>query len=81
VVELRWHSNGRKEECCLLVLDSVTSTPQCIRQLKPRDAEKCESRSPGGPVEKEDAKIRRVCGRRCNDDGVFNLFRSCRNKK
>jgi hypothetical protein len=24
-------------ECCLLVLDSVTSTPQWIRQPKPRD--------------------------------------------
>jgi hypothetical protein len=23
--------------CCVLALDSVTSTPQCIRQPKPRD--------------------------------------------
>jgi hypothetical protein len=26
-----------ERECCLLVLDSVTSTPQWIRQPKPRD--------------------------------------------
>ena len=27
----------RERECCILVLDSVTSTPQWIRQQKPRD--------------------------------------------
>jgi hypothetical protein len=27
----------RESVCCLLVLDSVTSTPQLIRQPKPRD--------------------------------------------
>jgi hypothetical protein len=27
----------RESVCCLLVLDSVTSTPQWIRQPKPRD--------------------------------------------
>ena len=28
---------GPERECCLLVLDSVTSSPQWIRQPKPRD--------------------------------------------
>ncbi len=28
--------DARERVCCLLVLDSVTSTPQCIRQPKPR---------------------------------------------
>jgi hypothetical protein len=29
--------SNRYRECCLLILDSVTSTPQWIRQQKPRD--------------------------------------------
>jgi hypothetical protein len=31
---------GKKGECCLLVLDSVTSTPQWIRRTKPRARER-----------------------------------------
>ena len=28
--------DNRERRCCLLVLDSVTSAPQCIRQPRPR---------------------------------------------
>ena len=36
--EQTWTRKGEGESvCCLLVLDSVTSTPQWIRQPKPRD--------------------------------------------
>jgi hypothetical protein len=34
---LTFFESGRWRVCCLLVLDSVTSTPQWIRQPKPRD--------------------------------------------
>ena len=33
-------SKGKERESCLLVLNSVTSTPQWIRQPKPRDQKK-----------------------------------------
>ena len=36
-VLLHLHVMMRECVCCLLVLDSVTSTPQWIRQPKPRD--------------------------------------------
>jgi hypothetical protein len=34
------HTISRESVCCLLVLDSVTSTPQWIRQPKPRESER-----------------------------------------
>jgi hypothetical protein len=34
------HALMIERECCLLVLDSVTSTPQWIRQPKPRDVKR-----------------------------------------
>ena len=33
----RVYFDSQERVCCLLVLDSVTYTPQWIRQLKPRD--------------------------------------------
>jgi hypothetical protein len=34
-VRRKWRGK-RERYCCLLVLDSVTSAPQCIRQPRPR---------------------------------------------